>query len=272
MRTSSVSEGSVIREVAELFGGDARDTILFENFDKHRTELALIRRGLARDGALLDLGGGVGVNLVCLRRSGHRGRLVLVDHLREYDEHNRMGSSTRARELLASHDIELHEVDVWPAYRSGLPDDAFDAATSFCVFEHLPGHPQQQLSELARIVRPGGAVLVGVPNAVSLMKRVRLLAGHYPYTPFAEWTAPAFHGHFREYTARECEALIADAGLQLVEIVRSAAVPQTRARNRYYRGRTRGASLTSVGLALVYAAELALPSLRDSIYAVATKP
>jgi SAM-dependent methyltransferase len=272
MRTPSVSEAAVIREVAELFGGDARATILFENFDKHLTELALIRRRVSHAGSVLDLGGGVGVNLVALRRSGHRGRLVLVDHLREYDERNRMGSSTRARELLASHDVELHEVDVWPAYHSGFADSAFDVATSFCVFEHLPGHPQQQLAELARIVAHGGAVIVGVPNAASLMKRVRLLAGAQPYAPFSEWIAPEFHGHFREYTASECEALVAGAGLTLAQVVRSAAVPKTRARNRYYRGRARGASFASLGLALVYAAELVVPALRDSIYVVATKP
>ncbi|HET9989735.1 MAG TPA: class I SAM-dependent methyltransferase [Kofleriaceae bacterium] len=261
----------MIREVAELFGGEPRATILFENFDKHRTELALIQRSVSRDDAVLDLGGGVGVNLISLRRAGHRGRLVLVDHLREYGDHNRMGSSTRARELLASHAIELHEVDVWPAYHSGFADHAFAVATSFCMFEHLPGHPQQQLAELARIVRPGGEVIVGVPNAASLMKRVRLLAGHHPYAPFSEWMSSSFHGHFREYTARECEALVATAGLSVVEVVRSAAVPRTRARNRYYRGQARGASLAALGLAVVYAAELAVPSLRDSIYVVATK-
>jgi SAM-dependent methyltransferase len=38
---------------------------------------------------------------------------------------------------------------------------AFDAAFAFCVYHHIePGDRVRHLSELARVVRPGGSVFV----------------------------------------------------------------------------------------------------------------
>lgn len=42
-----------------------------------------------------------------------------------------------------------------------------DAVVSWDVLEHLP-HPAHALTELVRIVRPGGVVVLGLPNVVSL--------------------------------------------------------------------------------------------------------
>jgi len=262
-----------IRSVADMFGPAARETILLDNFDKHRTEIDLIRHDSNADSAILDLGGGLGINLLCLRLQGHRGRLVLVDRLVEYDDlkDNRMGGSSLARENLRRHDIELSELDFWPQYSSGFADDTFDLVTSFCVIEHLPGSPSQQLKELARILRPGGHAIIGVPNATSLMKRVKLLFGVHPYAPFDEWTAPKYFGHFREYTAQECEVLLTTAGLRPGAVIHSAAVPRSRARNHYHRAKHSPLSATSLALALRYGIELAVPRLRHTIFVVATK-
>jgi SAM-dependent methyltransferase len=53
------------------------------------------------------------------------------------------------------------------AERLAVASGCADAAVSWDVLEHL-AHPAQALAELARVVRPGGLVVLGLPNVVSL--------------------------------------------------------------------------------------------------------
>jgi len=81
----------------------------------------------------------------------------------------------------------------WP-----WPSAAFDAAVAGEVIEHLVD-TDQFLAELARVVRPGGALIVTTPNLASLENRVRLLLGRYPM-----WMDHRVEGagHLRYYTPR----------------------------------------------------------------------
>ena len=54
--------------VAEEFGSPARETIVFENLGKHVLEIDLILRSLPGGGRVLDVGGGLGVNLLAIKR------------------------------------------------------------------------------------------------------------------------------------------------------------------------------------------------------------
>jgi SAM-dependent methyltransferase len=48
-----------------------------------------------------------------------------------------------------------------------LASSSVDAAISWDVLEHLP-RPEAALAELARVVRPGGVVVIGLPHVLSL--------------------------------------------------------------------------------------------------------
>jgi len=56
-----------------------------------------------------------------------------------------------------------------------LPDDAFDAAGTMNVLEHVQ-RPQRFLDELVRVVRPGGHVIIVSPNLTSPLVGLRVLA------------------------------------------------------------------------------------------------
>lgn len=61
-----------------------------------------------------------------------------------------------------------------------LEDNIFDAAICTEVLEHLPmGGPL--VSELYRVLRPGGALYASVPNLVSLSCRLKWVAGRVPH-------------------------------------------------------------------------------------------
>jgi SAM-dependent methyltransferase len=83
------------------------------------------------------------------------------------------------------HDVDLRRADVM-----GLPyDDAsFDLVVSFSVFEHLADY-NRALGEVARVLRPGGNFLIGMPAVNRMMEAGFQLIGfkgiedHHVTTP-----------------------------------------------------------------------------------------
>ena len=59
---------SILHGIAEDFGSPAKDTILFANFGKHLEEIKMIISNFHSNGAILDVGGGLGVNLLAIRK------------------------------------------------------------------------------------------------------------------------------------------------------------------------------------------------------------
>lgn len=83
--------------------------------------------------------------------------------------------SAYARERAAGRGVTALPCDI-SEERFPVDAGAFDAATMLCCLEHVfdPGHT---LREAARAVRPGGRLLVTLPNAVSLRFRLAFLRG-----------------------------------------------------------------------------------------------
>jgi SAM-dependent methyltransferase len=74
---------------------------------------------------------------------------------------------------------ELECVRTPPEGKLPFPDASFDAAVSLEVIEHV----ENQLSflrEIARVVKPGGIVVVTTPNVLSMASRVRTLLWGFP--------------------------------------------------------------------------------------------
>jgi SAM-dependent methyltransferase len=65
-----------------------------------------------------------------------------------------------------------------------FPPDSFDLIVCWYVFEHLP-HPEQAMARFAHAIRPGGLIVLALPNVMSLKGLIT------KYTPFR------FHVWFR---------------------------------------------------------------------------
>ena len=111
-----------------------------------------------------------------------------------------------AQALQKKHGIALHGVDLGDDVRQGcergvlsktcnvdvepLPFEAgyFDLVLFASVIEHLY-NPHTVLKEIARVLRPGGILLLEAPNAVALGRRLDALVGRNPFQRFNQYNA-----------------------------------------------------------------------------------
>ena len=100
-----------------------------------------------------------------------------------------------------------------------FPPASFDVVVCADVLEHLP-EPAVGLSAAAELCRPGGAVVVSVPNVAYWQARLRLLRGVWRYEPSGLFDA----GHLRFLTRATLLELIAGCGLD-VETMAPARLP-----------------------------------------------
>jgi SAM-dependent methyltransferase len=101
-------------------------------------------------GRVLDVGCGRGFLLDAFRRRGW------TAHGTELDDR----SAAHAREVLGLQ-VETGPADRWP-----WPEAHFDAVVFWHVLEHLAA-PERALARAHRLLRPGGVLVVGVPNFAS---------------------------------------------------------------------------------------------------------
>lgn len=95
-----------------------------------------------------------------------------------------------------------------------FPDGHFLVATFSEVLEHLPVERLNfVLAELARVIRPGGILIVSSPNQASLENRLRLLRGRSILAmPDELDSAKGIFGHIRLYTPSEMESAMSKLG------------------------------------------------------------
>jgi 16S rRNA G527 N7-methylase RsmG len=106
-------KGTIIKnalvKVANRLNIKARETVLFENRHKHIDEINTILRKIYHKNEIeiVDVGGGLGINLLVLREllNNKKIELYLVDRFVEYNEDNKMGSFEIIKNLLLDYDI-----------------------------------------------------------------------------------------------------------------------------------------------------------------------
>ncbi len=163
-------------------------------------------RLLPAGGRVLDVGCASGGLLELLRsRAGHLAGLELS------------ASAATAAAQIADHVVQGAVEDPDLPFAA----DSFDLVVLADVVEHL-ADPAAGLARAVRWCRPGGAVLVSVPNVAHWQARLTLLRGRWPQTDSGTFDA----SHLRWFTRDALAQLLAGAGLRDVEL--HAIVPALR--------------------------------------------
>jgi ubiquinone/menaquinone biosynthesis C-methylase UbiE len=150
------------------------------------------------------------------------GRGFVLNFLREVSECSLVGQDLEyqyvrlAHGQLARRAVRLLNGDLC---HLPFPDHAFDKVILAEVLEHLPDD-RAGLAEAVRVTRPGGMIVISVPNANypfcwdPINKTLETVFGtHIAKGPLAGiWAL-----HVRLYALEEVEALIEDTGLQIEE-------------------------------------------------------
>jgi glycosyltransferase involved in cell wall biosynthesis/SAM-dependent methyltransferase len=110
--------------------------------------------------------------------------------------------------------IELRPANI---ERDAMPyDDAqFDMVLGMEIFEHLALDPHFFLCQAARVLRPGGQIILTTPNIGSHRGLHKILNRQSPYSFGLFVPSGGVYGrHNREYTPHEVEALASAAGFE----------------------------------------------------------
>jgi glycosyltransferase involved in cell wall biosynthesis/SAM-dependent methyltransferase len=106
------------------------------------------------------------------------------------------------------------ERDPWP-----YPDNSFDVVTGMEILEHLALDPYFFFSEAARVLKPGGHILLTTPNIVSHRGVSKMLNGIAPYSFGIFVPSGGVYGrHNREYSPKDLPDLGQAAGFETVSL------------------------------------------------------
>jgi len=113
-------------------------------------------------------------------------------------------------------DIDLFDAE---KDRFPYPDEHFSTVLCGELIEHLFGDPMHLMSEVNRILKPGGHIVLTTPNIASLRGIAAILQGYHPGL-FHSYIKPAESGHVdprhnREYTPREIHQLLENSGFEV---------------------------------------------------------
>lgn len=131
---------------------------------------AIVLRLVPAGARVLELGCSAGLMTEVLHERGHRVVGVEVD-----PEPARIARAST--EALFVGDLDTVEVTEW---LSSLEDPSFDVILAADVLEHLRD-PHRALGRVLDHLRPGGTVILSIPNAAHADIRLGLLQGHLDY-------------------------------------------------------------------------------------------
>jgi SAM-dependent methyltransferase len=154
-------------------------------------------------------------------------------------------------------------MEVFDIEREEFPfeDDSFDVITCLEVLEHLAIDPMAMMSEVNRVLKPGGLFVLTTPNALRTANVVNILLGEQPcgWNPYNGFDT---NRHNREYTPREIERLLAASGMSPSEVTTFGTKS---------RGGFRDAFARAVGVVLAAVPGSPVGHRRDVIIACGTK-
>lgn len=95
------------------------------------------------------------------------------------------------------------------------PDESFDYVLCCEVLEHMEVDPMFMLSEVNRVLKPGGVLIITTPNVASSWGITKILQGYEPYFYMQyQKTGTGYHRHNYEYSVHSLKSVLSSAGFE----------------------------------------------------------
>ena len=182
-------------EVPASFGSGSPYRLKFDRFSSHSVILSCLSNG--RGQRLLDVGAAQGDFAQLLEERQYEVTAI------EGDPRLAAIAQTKCTRVIKA-DLDQ------PIQDFGGP---FDVILSADVLEHLR-NPLKVLTEINRQLKPGGSVIISVPNSTHLWVRMQMCLGRFEYAERGILDKT----HLRFFTLRSFQALLHAAGLEATEL------------------------------------------------------
>jgi SAM-dependent methyltransferase len=154
----------------------------------------LVMKYCPKDGLVIDLGAQPFILSCALKLMGYK--VIAYD----YDPDPYLDIAKAYNVKVVKCDLERDSID--------MEDESVDCAVFSEVIEHInPYYINHTLSEINRVLKVGGKLIVTTPNIASLFRRLKLLLGKQP----------VYKLHVKEYTKDEVEELLRNSGFKMLE-------------------------------------------------------
>lgn len=171
------------------------------------TSHTLVMEMIGTDKDVLDVGCASGYLAKALKERGNR--VSGIEYMPEEAE--------AARPFLEKLVIaDLTAISLVDEFGEGL----FDAIVFADVLEHLPD-PLETVRGAVPLLKPGGSIIISIPNVAHGAVRLGLLQGSWNYT----YTGLLDATHLRFFTRKTLETMLSDAGLTVEELRGTVADP-----------------------------------------------
>jgi len=201
---------AMLRSIRQDSGSDGElDAYLARDFGRFVRTLDLCRD---QRGTCLEIGASPYFNSVLLREYGDPS--LAVTRTNYFGPDNGAGVdyiayASRRFPDLARHALPYDHFNI-ETDRCPYPDASFDMVLLCEVLEHLTCDPLPALREIARVLKPGGRLVLTTPNVASLRNMFQIFRGQNIHDRYSGYGA--YGRHNREYTLPEVEQLLAHCG------------------------------------------------------------
>src|ERR1035437_3686533 len=168
---------------------------------------------------LVDVGSHVNVYPVVLAKLGMK--VTVVDTFPETTLPGQEKQALKIRHALnvvyPQAGIDVMNLD---AYDMKLPKSCADICSAFETFEHLWQSPKPVFQKMVEAIRPGGKLIIALPNIARLSSRIKAIMGRSVLPEFPDYyeNGYPFYGHRREMTVGEVRWMFKHENLSLEQL------------------------------------------------------
>lgn len=188
---------NILPQLATEYHHQMPKEIIQQNLHRIAYEHSLV---FHNQGSYVDVGAGIGMLALACKLTGVDSVSIIEDFADPWHDSE---ATTDFTDVLKNHDVKIINGNAltldWP-----IPDNSLDCVSSFDSLEHWPHSPAHLFGEIKRVLKPGGKFVLGAPNAVNILKRIRVVTGktNLPkWKDFYEQTP--WRGHIHEPTLSE---------------------------------------------------------------------